>query len=623
MNATYVSANQFTVAGDQTDIFPAGRRVKADCVGDGIKYVTVLSSSFSSVTTVTTKESELTSNLSTVLVGIIEPGTSGSLPEHSHDGGEGSGGEITISGSGHDHTTFSGTSLYVAGDATVTGTMYAHIYDSYSPIHIKDDGTTSMLGDGSGVIDFPVGLTVNGGPVSGNVQTFLDLTDTPASYPTPDGKYVMTTSSGLEFGDAPSAVLSDFKAYELVQEWNLDNETLSGTLAWDGETDDVLVFESINAIIPAASNIKMRFNGDAGTNYLSGNIGIDDTGADTTVTVNNLSFILLTNSYNLHGSERSTFYLKNTGSYRTGFKQIVSMRSDDSERFRTGIISHLWENSVDDITSITIWSDNADLTGTFRLYKFTRMTLPIITTPESAKGIQSIKVEYATASGIYINPGVVHIDDGNTENYYQVSSQFTKQLTGLSADTWYYIYATPPTVGNEISASEIEYTTNSGVLDIDRRGYYHTVNNDWRCIGTVRSNNSSQVGAFRVMNNEWWYLDDGSDYSINRDLNGGTASSFTTITLSIPFGNTLAVTQVQTIYVDVANTQARWRLIGGPSNPRLFLGSVSNSASSRHTRHLQVDANKQGQYRWDNAGNNACYIDVLGYVLPDLIYTGV
>jgi len=91
MIATYVAANQFTVVTDRTAEFINGRRIKADCGVDGIKYCTTLSSAFGAVTTVTTKESELTANLDTVLYGIVEPRASGSLADHRHNSLEGSG----------------------------------------------------------------------------------------------------------------------------------------------------------------------------------------------------------------------------------------------------------------------------------------------------------------------------------------------------------------------------------------------------------------------------------------------------------------------------------------------------------------------------------------------------
>jgi hypothetical protein len=97
MDATFSGSNIFTVATDRTAEFVAGRRVKADCVGDGYVYASVVSSSYVDPNTVVViDETELTSNLITVLYGVVEPGASGSLPDHAHDGVEGSGGEITV-----------------------------------------------------------------------------------------------------------------------------------------------------------------------------------------------------------------------------------------------------------------------------------------------------------------------------------------------------------------------------------------------------------------------------------------------------------------------------------------------------------------------------------------------
>jgi hypothetical protein len=237
MNAIYVSVNSFKVAGDSTTAFNTGRRLKLDCGGDGVKYAKVVSSSYSNpYTTVTIDESTLTSNLTDAKYGVVSAGTYGSIPDHAHDGSEGSGGLVTISGgggassflqltdtpssydggkylrstasgtewatvsggtggattlleltdtpttysgsegkylrvtasgieftevsSGGQSSTLSGTSLWVDGDATVTGTMYAHVYDSYSPLTIKDGGVTVIEGDGTGNINLKSGTTL-------------------------------------------------------------------------------------------------------------------------------------------------------------------------------------------------------------------------------------------------------------------------------------------------------------------------------------------------------------------------------------------------------------------------------------------------------------------------------
>lgn len=96
MDATYISSNQFSVSGDRSLEFIPNRRLKINLAGDGIIYDSVSTSSYSVPDTiVTTTESGLTANLTDVLYGIVEPGISGSLPNHNHDGSEGSGGVVT------------------------------------------------------------------------------------------------------------------------------------------------------------------------------------------------------------------------------------------------------------------------------------------------------------------------------------------------------------------------------------------------------------------------------------------------------------------------------------------------------------------------------------------------
>lgn len=76
LSATFVSSNQFTVAGDQTSTFVTGRRVKCNCGSDGYKYGTISSSSFTSPQTTITLISglvNLTSNLKSVEWGVEAP----------------------------------------------------------------------------------------------------------------------------------------------------------------------------------------------------------------------------------------------------------------------------------------------------------------------------------------------------------------------------------------------------------------------------------------------------------------------------------------------------------------------------------------------------------------------
>jgi len=160
MNATYISANSFSVPSDKTLEFVTGRRVKCDCGVDGIMYTDVVSATYSAVTTVVIDENSLTSNLVTVLYGVVEPGPNGSLPNHDHSITEGMGGEVSLLHLSDTPTTYSGTEdMYLR--STGSGTEWATI--------------------------------------SGGVDTFLDLNDTPSTYSGTTGAMLVSNGSSTEF----------------------------------------------------------------------------------------------------------------------------------------------------------------------------------------------------------------------------------------------------------------------------------------------------------------------------------------------------------------------------------------------------------------------------------------
>jgi hypothetical protein len=75
MNATYVSTTSFTVVGDQTTIFVTGRRVKCNCGVDGYDYGTILSSAYTTLTTITltAASDDITANLTAVEWSAVTP----------------------------------------------------------------------------------------------------------------------------------------------------------------------------------------------------------------------------------------------------------------------------------------------------------------------------------------------------------------------------------------------------------------------------------------------------------------------------------------------------------------------------------------------------------------------
>ena len=125
MEATYINATQFSISGDHTEEFIAGRRIRANCDVDGYKFSTIISSSYSAPnTTVTIEDSELTSNLIEVHYGLVSQGATGSLPVHSHDDSEGQGGTIRFLDLEGTPATFSGAEgkyLYITNSGIAYG----------------------------------------------------------------------------------------------------------------------------------------------------------------------------------------------------------------------------------------------------------------------------------------------------------------------------------------------------------------------------------------------------------------------------------------------------------------------------------------------------------------------
>jgi hypothetical protein len=307
--------------------------------------------------------------------------------------------------------------------------------------------------------------------------------------------------------------------------------------------------------------------------------------------------------------------LENTGNYRHAMRR--------TSRYQIGndiVLQHMsyqWKNDTDKVTSISVSTDTT-ISGTVRVYRFGQVNLPS-NYPYAGAGVQSIKVEYKDADEVYIGKGVVHIDDGS-DGLYSVDTRFAKQLTGLSANDWYYIFAKPPVTGNVLTTSEIEYTTVSGNLSYDKVGYYHPTNTSWRCISAIWSNGSNNIEPFTTYNHEWRTT---SGEYIAQDLTAGTANTYTNINMTIPFGNVLAIGLVQGIYNNTAETYARWRLPGATAaTVRFFLTSISNNASSRDIKYLPVDSQMRGEYKWDQVTNNSIYIDTIGFTFPYEIYTG-
>lgn len=229
------------------------------------------------------------------------------------------------------------------------------------------------------------------------------------------------------------------------------------------------------------------------------------------------------------------------------------------------------------------------------------------------RGFKSgMTLTWKDADEIYVDSGALHIDNGTAENIYCAQSQLTKQLTSLSASTWYAIYVDPPDNGLSLVAADIEYSTTMPTYDQAKRGWYHGTNTDWRCIGFIFSDGSSNIKPFQIFGSEWRC----TDKSIATDIsNKAPSNTFTTYTFSVPAGATAVVGRLTVTYGN-AGANLLYRYVGS-SAAGVEIEYITNT-KARADWHLTlpIDSSKQVQLAWGGATTNAIYYETIGFHLP-------
>ena len=355
----------------------------------------------------------------------------------------------------------------------------------------------------------------------------------------------------------------------------------------------------------------MRFNGDT-TNYSRSYITLNDTSFNGTKNVAQVG-IILSNSHSIHETTRSVINLKNNGQYRTAYSNISSIRNDNPDTWHVGISSNFWENDSDKITSIRIYTGGSNLTGTFRFFKRVNLQLPV---SNLQKGKQSLQVEYATASGIYINPGEIHMAN-STYGMYELNDRTEVTVSGLAADTWYYVYVD---VSNATSALDsADFTVSSGIPTISypKMGYYNGNN---RCIGFFYSDSSADVYRFNTRRGRYNF------YKWIGEKNS-SMTGYEDITHTVPFGD---LTVDVHIYAKKTSSASQINMLWpGDTDPNFIMTGLlycrdSNEESVSIT--YDVDENKQIRF-WSEASGvdvttDAFNLRTIAFYLPDYIYTG-
>ncbi|MEO0250200.1 MAG: hypothetical protein ABIN58_11880 [candidate division WOR-3 bacterium] len=137
----------------------------------------------------------------------------------------------------------------------------------------------------------------------------------------------------------------------------------------------------------------------------------------------------------------------------------------------------------------TLWLDTSTSPGTPKIYDGSSW---VSMSADAAKGlITSPDITSKDQDKVTIGGFSIEING----RVYTLGSSTDKTVTGLSASTWYYLFAQAPSSGTELSASDITYSSTAPTYDHAKCGWYDTTG-DKRCFGVFYSDSSSQVMNF-------------------------------------------------------------------------------------------------------------------------------
>jgi hypothetical protein len=202
----------------------------------------------------------------------------------------------------------------------------------------------------------------------------------------------------------------------------------------------------------------------------------------------------------------------------------------------------------------------------------------------------------------YLEAG--EVDIGGTS--YSVSAQLTKQVSGLSADTWYYIYASAPS-GDDLAATDISCTSTAPTFSGVKVGWY---SGDDRCLGVLKTDGSSDILSFYSAGG-WFYFADVEDGEFLST--SSLASTQTAVSVDGPaLGRLLGV--------------FHWRLYGSSATLWLTGGDQSDFSDDLNKAHISASVEEYGEallltdasQQVDYKGNNANQLDLglRGFQLP-------
>jgi hypothetical protein len=245
----------------------------------------------------------------------------------------------------------------------------------------------------------------------------------------------------------------------------------------------------------------------------------------------------------------------------------------------------------------------------------TKINENFIETYKSNLGIQRIKIEWNSVSSLIFRAGYLEI----AETIYEISSQFIKTgITGLTASTWYYIYVNPPTSSIEITTTQIEIEDTEPVLNDSLMAYYHPTETTWRCIGVIYSDGGSNIRAFHLENNQYFYETEFVDYDTTSLPDIATVVNFTMPPITRYVMATVILRDTNTD----DNVSAYYNNTGTLAIQKVAAYVYLDTNTSFSNQIFVTNTSQQGYFRKSIVtGNNANFtVRTTGFILPSEFY---
>lgn len=234
----------------------------------------------------------------------------------------------------------------------------------------------------------------------------------------------------------------ELHSYELVKEYNLNNETLSDTIAWDGEADpDCIIMSDLYN-----GAVSIRPNNDSGSNYTQGYINQDGsalTGSSSTTTA-----LYIGGSTGHRNLDEVKAYFKNTGLPRLFKRDVTRYNPSNTDNIKT-LYGYWWDDTSNNVSSLTVSSNSASITGNVRFYKmvkthlfnqtiYNNLTLNVTTTGSDTTGDGTSQKPFATVNGALswlknktVNTDVdvtIQLADGTYNNWNRIVHKITPNV---------------------------------------------------------------------------------------------------------------------------------------------------------------------------------------------------